>query len=135
MFIGVTVLPALSQQDEGPILRPKIHPAKSASATLLVICDLACNWSLDGEVKGRIEAGRSAKVKVELGQHVVYAVTEDGLDKTEQDIEIKNAGQTIVHIVLQPVRDIRLKAEQEAREIKSDTREVRDRAAVRTEAL
>ena len=52
---------AAAQQDEGPILRPKKPPAKPAAATLLAMCDLACNWKLDGEAKGHIDAGGSAK--------------------------------------------------------------------------
>jgi membrane-associated HD superfamily phosphohydrolase len=92
-----------------------------------VTCDLACNWKLDGSAKGRIEAGGSSKAKVELGQHVVVATTEDSFDKLENEIEIKAPGQTVVHIALQPVRDARGKAEQEAKD-KAD-QEVRDKAA------
>ena len=119
-------LPVLAQQDDIPILRPKSQTTKPASATLLVICDLACNWKLDGEAKGRIDAGGSAKAKIELGQHLVVAMTEDGLDKIEKDIEIKTGGQTIMRLALQPVRDARLKAEQQARD-KAD-QEARDKA-------
>jgi TPR repeat protein len=97
----------MGQQGEGPIL----HPKKPAPATLLVMCDLACNWKLDGEAKGHMDAGGSAKAKVELGQHALVAVTVDGLDKVEKDIEIKTAGQTIFRIVLQPVRDDRMDAD------------------------
>jgi hypothetical protein len=103
---------AAAQQDEGPILRPKKPPAKPAAATLLAMCDLACNWKLDGEAKGHIDAGGSAKAKVEFGQHVLVAVTDDGLDKTQKDIEIKTVGQTVVRIELQLVKAARLKAEQ-----------------------
>jgi len=107
---------ALPQQDEGPILRPHKPVAKPAApaATLLVLCDLACNWKLDGKAQGVIAAGDSAKVKVELGQHVLSASTEDGLDKTRQVSEVKGAGQTAVTLDLAPVRDARLKAEREA---------------------
>jgi len=114
--IAVAASQAMAQQDEGPILRPKKPPAKPTGATLLVMCDLACNWKLDGEAKGRIDAGGSAKMKVEFGQHVVNAVTEDSLDKVEEDIEIKTTSQTVMHIVLQPIRNARLKAEQQARD-------------------
>ena len=92
------------------------EPKPDQQSTVLVQCDLACNWKLDGETKGRIEAGGSAKAKVELGQHVVSAVTVDGLDKTEKEIEITTVEQTIVQIALQPVRDARLKAEQQVRD-------------------
>jgi hypothetical protein len=104
----------MAQQDEGPILRPKKPAAKPTVATLLVMCDLACNWKLDGGAKGHMDAGGSAKAKVELGEHVLAAVTDDGLDKVEKDIEIKTSGQTIFRVVLQPVRNDRLQAQQDA---------------------
>ena len=78
-------------------------------------CDLACIWKLDGEPEGRIEAGRSAKARVELGQHMVVAVTEDGKDQAQQPA-IKVSRQAVVNIELKPVRDARLRAEQEARD-------------------
>ena len=117
---------AAAQQDEGPILKPKAKP-KPAGATLLVMCDLACDWKLDGVAQGRIEAGGSAKVKVELGQHLVLAVTVDGADQVKQVSEVKSSGQTLVNIELQPVRESRLKAEQEARE--KAAKEAREKAA------
>jgi hypothetical protein len=100
---------AYAQQDEGPILQPKTKP------TLQVTCDLACNWTLDGAAKGSIDAGASVKAKVSPGQHTVAAETEDALDKAENEVKVKAAGETIAHIWLQPVRDARLKAEQEAK--------------------
>ncbi len=124
---AVAALSALAQQDEGPILLPKPKPAAKPAATLLVMCDLACNWKLDGEAKGRIDAGGAAKAKVELGEHLVVVTTEDGLDKVQQLTEAKAAGQKVVSLELQPVRDARLKAEQEARD--KAAREERDKAA------
>jgi hypothetical protein len=124
--MAVATVQGIAQQDEGPILRPKKPPARPASATLLVMCDLACDWKLDGEAKGRIEAGGSAKVKVELGQHMVVAATEDGADQFKQLSEVKVNGQTLVNIELQPVRDARLKAEQQARD--RVAQEARDKA-------
>jgi hypothetical protein len=115
----VAAVPGMAQQSDGPILLPKPKPVAkpaAASATLLVTCDLACNWKLDSVAKGRIEAGGSAKVKVEQGEHIVIAATEDGLDKVQQLTEVKAAGQKVVSIALQPVCDARLKAEQEARD-------------------
>jgi hypothetical protein len=114
--IAVAAMQGMAQQDEGPILRPKAQPApaKPAGPTLLVTCDLACNWKLDGEPKGRIEADGSAKARVELGQHLVAAVTEDGLDKVQKEVEIRSAGQTILQIELKPVRAARLEVRQEA---------------------
>jgi hypothetical protein len=118
---------ACPAQNEGPILKPKLKPKPATpSATLLVMCDLACNWKLDGEAKGHIEAGGSAKTKVELGQHVVFAATEDGLDKVQQLSEVKSSGQTVAIIELKPIQDARFKAEQEARD--KAAQEARDKA-------
>jgi hypothetical protein len=50
---------AFAQQDEEPILKPKKPSAKLATTTtLLMMCDLACNWKLDGEAKAHIDRGR-----------------------------------------------------------------------------
>ena len=114
----------LAQQDEAPILKPKAK--QPAMATLLVMCDLTCNWKLDGETKGHIDAGGSAKSKIELGQHALVAATDDGLDKVEKDIEIKTVGQTIFRVELQPVRNDRVQGQQNA-----DPAYLRDHAAQR----
>jgi hypothetical protein len=123
--MALTAAQIRAQQDEGPILRPKPKPA--ATATLLVMCDLACNWKLDGEAKGRIEAGGSAKAKVELGQHVVSAATEDGLDQVEKELDIEAAKQTLVRMELAPVREARLKAEQQRRSNEALNQQEKDR--------
>jgi TPR repeat protein len=115
MVLMVAAVSVVAQQDDVPILRPKKSQPKPAVATLLVMCDLACNWKLDGEAKGHIDAGGAAKARVELGQHEVVGATENGLDRVESDVEIQAAGQTIFHIALQSVQDSRLKAEQDAR--------------------
>jgi hypothetical protein len=97
-----------TQQDEGPILKPKPKPV--TTATLVVMCDLACYWNLDGELEGIIALGESKKVPVSLGHHRFEAVTMDKLDVVVREIEIKTPGQTIVSIELQPVREARGKA-------------------------
>jgi hypothetical protein len=117
---------AVRAQQDGDvtvIIKSKSKPA--ALPTLLVICDVLCNWKLDGEVKGHIDAGGSAKVKVEPGQHMVEAATEDGVDQVKQPTTVKPTGQTMVDIELQPIRDARLVAEQEERE--KAAREVQDK--------
>lgn len=123
MLLVLGAIQVAAQQDEGPILRPKTP----AQATLLVMCDLACNWKLDGEAKGSIEAGGSAKVKVQFGQHMVVATTEDGLDQAQQIIKVHEKEQTVVSIELKPVRDARLEAEQQAKNEAAE--EARERVA------
>jgi len=111
LFAAIAATSALgtAQQDDGPILKPK--PKPTMVPTLLVMCDLACNWKLDGETKGRIDAGASAKANIEIGQHVVDAATEDGIDKIQQLTEVNSGGLTVVSLKLQSVRDARLNAE------------------------
>jgi hypothetical protein len=132
---GMAYAQQSQQQDEGPILRPKTSPAKPASPTLLVSCDLACFWTLDDTAKGHINAGASMKVKVKAGQHTVTAETEDALDKAENEITVKATEKASLTIALQSVREARLKAEQDAKD-KADAeakarveQEARDKAA------
>jgi hypothetical protein len=102
-------------------------PKPVEGATLLVLCDLPCDWKLDGEAKGHIDPDGSARAKVELGQHIVIAATEDGADQVKLLSDVKSSGQTAVNIELKPVRDARLKAEQQARD--EAEQEARDKAA------
>jgi len=133
LLLSAALLPALAQQDEGPILLPKKPIAKpAAEATLLVLCDLACNWKLDGKPHGSVSAGGSSSVPLSLGHHIAIAATLDGLDQLPSEIEIKTPGQTIVHFALQPVRDARLKSEQAARPAPDPLQELRDHAAERS---
>jgi hypothetical protein len=112
LMIGAAVLTALSQQEEGPILLPKPKPVAKPVAMLLVTCDLACDWKLDGEAKGRIDAGGSSKAKVELGQHLVVASTDDGLDRYETDLKLNRIEQTVIQVKLAPIRSTRLQKEE-----------------------
>jgi hypothetical protein len=125
MAMAVTALQAVAQQEEGPILRPK----KPAPAMLLVTCDLACNWKLDGEAKGRVDAGGSAKARVQLGQHLVVAVTDDGSDQAQQIVNVQEKGQIVVAIELKPVREARLRTEQEQRDKAVQEQREQDRQA------
>jgi hypothetical protein len=103
-----------AQQDADVTVVIKAKSKPAVLPTLLVMCDLACNWKLDGNIKGRINAGGAAKVKAESGEHLVEATTEDGVDQIKQPCTVKPTGQTMVNIEFQPIRDARLIAEQEA---------------------
>jgi hypothetical protein len=118
---------AAAAQDTGPILKPRPKP-KSAAGSLVVMCDLACNWKLDGEAKGRVEAGDAAKASASLGEHVVVATTLDGLDRVQQVVEVSANGQKAVNNQLAPVRDARLSAAQTAKD-EADQQQQREQAA------
>jgi hypothetical protein len=105
---------AHAQQDGDVTVVIKAKSKPAALSTLLVMCDMTCSWKLDGEPKGLIDSGKGAKVKVEPGQHMVEATTEDGVDQVKQPCTVKPTGQTMVSIEFQPIRDARLTAEQEA---------------------
>lgn len=131
-YMAFACVHVIAQQDEPPILKPKAKPV--AAATLLVTCDLACNWKLDGEAKGRIAAGGSAKARVQLGQHLVVAVTEDDLDQAQEIIKVQEKGQLVVPMEFKSVREVRLRAEQErqdkaVREQQEKEREAQEQAA------
>ncbi len=115
---------------QGSDVTGKIKNAKARSATLptmLVLCDLACNWKLDGEVQGHIESGGGAKVKVESGEHMVEASTEDGVDQVKLLSTVKPTGQTLISIELQPIRDQRIEAYNQA--VAESNREAQEKAA------
>jgi hypothetical protein len=107
---------ASAQQDADVTVVIKAKSKPASLPTLLVMCDLVCNWKLDGQVKGHIDAGGSAKVKVEPGQHMVEATSEDEVDQVKQPSTVKPTGQTMVSIELWPIRYAWLVAEQEDRD-------------------
>lgn len=134
-LFGLTASMIAAQQDEGPVLKPNKVPSKPSMATILVMCDIACNWKLDGEAKGRIEGGGGTKIKVELGQHMVIATTEDGADQVKQLTDVKSADQKVINLELQPVRDARLKTERAARDARLKAeQQKRDQAAAQLKA-
>lgn len=96
-------------QNEAPL--PKLKPT---SGTVLVVCDVACNWTLDGKTMGSLDGGEYKKAPVSLGHHVIGAVANGSADKVEQEVAIKSAAQVLVRLELQPVRNARVKAKQGA---------------------
>jgi hypothetical protein len=111
-----------------PAAQPGTIPIPTSNAvTLLVLCDLACNWKLDGKAFGRLAAGDSITVPLSLGRHRVDATTLDNLDEVKKEIEISTGGQMNVHLALQSIQAVRLKADQGIRDNAAQV--VRDKAA------
>jgi protein TonB len=87
-------------------------PATHASdATLVVSCDLVCDWTLDDDDKGKIDAQGTVKVRVALGQHIVTAASEDGHDEIRKEIDVTAGAPAQIQFHLLKVRIERLDKE------------------------
>lgn len=110
---------AQSSNDGPPVIHPRSHTTTSTkskpasttargSATLVVTCDLACSWSLDGQAQGHLAAGGFGRVKAQPGQHLIAAAASDGTERQDKDVTLETSRQSLVHFELQPLRDLRL---------------------------
>jgi tetratricopeptide (TPR) repeat protein len=111
LTLGATVC-AFAQND-APLPKLKVKP-KPTDGTILVVCDIACTWALDGRAMGFLAGGENKKEAVSSGRHLVGAVADGSPDKVKQEVVVKSAEQSIVRLELQPVQDARIKAEQDA---------------------
>jgi hypothetical protein len=85
------------------------------AATLLLKTDLAALVSLDGEpIKKEgndavaIEPNEIVRRSVPLGEHIVEAVSVDGLDKWHDVLAVEKVGQRVVMVELEAVREARI---------------------------
>jgi hypothetical protein len=117
--LAFVCLAGVAQAQDGPPVipphphaTPKPQPKPAANTALLVTCDLACTWTLDGEAKGPIEAGHMAKASAGPGEHIVEATAVGSPDRLQKDVTLEAGHQAVIHIELGPVRDARVAAEQ-----------------------
>lgn len=96
-------------QTAGPAAKKVVYPA-----TIVVSCDLPCRWSINGKSHGSIDEGKTASAGVPLGEYQVVAQTLDGLDQSQQQLNITEKGQSRVQFALEPLRDTRVNLEQQA---------------------
>lgn len=124
-FISAALIFANAQDAPIPKPKTKANPAPQSQApkavtsergpTLRVVCDIACNWNLDGGVaKGDLMAGSSTSVKIGFGQHIVIATAANHQDQIKQRVDITESGQTLLNIELKQVQDSRLQHEEVA---------------------
>ena len=78
--------------------------------TLVVSCDLACSWKVDGEEKGMIQPGDAARAQVSPGDHVLVATSTDGRARTSQTVTGTAATSKLVSFSLQHIADTRSEA-------------------------
>jgi hypothetical protein len=122
-LIALCAVVFAQSSDGPPVIQPhrssaqrtqqKAAPSPAPASILVVACDLACTWSLDGKPQERIEAGGMASVRAFPGDHIVTATSSDGLDHVRKIVTLENSRQSVLQIELQTLRDTRLKAQQE----------------------
>ncbi len=75
--------------------------------TLVVNCDVACGWKVDGEEKGTIQPGDAARAQVSPGDHVLVAISTDGRARASQTVVGDSGTSKLVSFSLQPIADSR----------------------------
>jgi hypothetical protein len=78
------------------------------SPTLLISCDLSCDWKLDSKPQGRIAENQSTVVGLILGDHLVVAESTDGIAHFEKTIEVSTAAQTTLKVKLASLHSAQL---------------------------
>jgi serine/threonine protein kinase len=84
-------------------------------ATVLVICNLPCNWKFDGVSQRGLDAGGSAIVPASIGDHIIEATTTDEADHLSREVVVSSPEQQIVRLELDSMRSQRLQQEADAR--------------------
>jgi hypothetical protein len=98
----VTVWPAFAQNQTPP------NPGPNAAVTLTA--NLPCQWKLDGTGQGTLSQGGNARMRLTLGRHQVEAITDDGLDRWQQGVDVVGPEETTISIDLAGARANRLAA-------------------------
>jgi hypothetical protein len=75
--------------------------------TLVVSCDLACNWKVDGQDQGAIQPGDAARAQVPPGDHLLIATSPDGRARTSQTITGVGGTSKLVTFSLKSLSDSR----------------------------
>jgi hypothetical protein len=71
-----------------------------SSALLLVTTDTSCDWKLDGQSQGRLNADDARVVKTSAGEHLLQATSADGQLKLQQSVTADPSAQKLVKILL-----------------------------------
>jgi len=85
-------------------------PAPRGKATaLLISCDIACNWTLDDQEEPPIAAGKSTRLSIQPGEHVLIATSDDGKDQIRKEFQAEAGEEADFDLRLLRVRIERLK--------------------------
>jgi hypothetical protein len=70
------------------------------AASLVVTCDMDCNWKLDGAEQTRLSADEANVVKTIVGEHVIQATSLDGQAKWQGTVTADSWAQKVAKISL-----------------------------------
>jgi hypothetical protein len=104
---------ASSSRSSPDVPRSNAGPGPS---TLVVSCDLACRWQVDGAEQGTIQPGNPGTSPATPGDHVVTATTLDGRDRLSQSLTAVGGTRTAVSFSLKQAHDVRIDRVKEAAE-------------------
>jgi len=108
-YVPTAHLAANRLRRETPAAKNEATPngAPDGLFTLVVNCDVPCNWQVDGEEKGPIPFGDVARAQLPAGNHIVRAATTDGRDHTSQNVTGSGNTSKVISLSLGPVREER----------------------------
>jgi hypothetical protein len=86
---------------------PELPRASEGIFTLVVSCDLACSWKVDGEDKGMIQPGDAARAQVASGDHLLVATSTDGRARASQNVTGTAGTSKLVTFSLKPIAESR----------------------------
>ena len=112
MAVSACLLQGQSQDE--PIYKSQrtILHKKPIATELVVSCDMACKWSLDGKPQADISLAGAATAHVDRSSHLLIVTSMDGQDIVHKQVPISGT-RTVIYIELQPVREARLHEEQQ----------------------
>ena len=109
-FISITLVitgsvnnPTYAQNQTPPNLGP--------SAPVTLTATLPCQWKLDGKPQGTLSPGTNLHVRIDVGKHLLEAVSNDPLDTWQQYVEVKDTEEMAIMIDLAHVRTSRFALE------------------------
>jgi preprotein translocase subunit SecG len=109
VFLAViSVIIVLSRASQTPAESSQQQQKPPSLPTLLVSCDLSCDWTLDGNQQGHIEENQTTVISLPLGRHLIVANSTDGIAHSEKTVDVRSVAPTTLNFTLAPIRSARL---------------------------
>jgi serine/threonine protein kinase len=103
---------------QAPAVKPsgggQTTPSTPTTAQVYVLCNLDCNWSVDGQPQTQMRANQPTPVTEALGMHAISAATIDNKDEVTIQVRFAASQTPPASIDLATVRSARLAREAQA---------------------